>query len=89
MEDVNWQAVPESNKPRPRKPGHDFDESWTALQAWRLGTLREWKARTVRIMRQRKNLAAVALVADKLLVHTGLGASHVDGGQRVLSEAAD
>jgi hypothetical protein len=69
--------------------GRDFDESWTALQAWRLGTLREWKARTVRIMRQRKNLAAVALVADKLLVHTGLGASHVDGGQRVLSEAAD
>jgi hypothetical protein len=29
------------------------------------------------------------LVADKLLVHTRLGGSHVDGDQRVLSEAAD
>src|SRR5258708_6796731 len=35
----------------------------------------KWKACTVRIMRQRKNLSAVALVADKLLVHTRLGGS--------------
>jgi hypothetical protein len=58
--------------------GHDFDESRTALRAWRLGSLREWKARTVRIMRQRKNLKAVALVADKLLAHTRIGGQHVD-----------
>lgn len=64
----------------------DFEQAADLLEFWRLaGTLDEWKAKAVGMMREPENLKAVAVVADQLLVTGRLEGDQVD----MLVELAD
>ena len=49
--------------------GTDFNNAQERIDAWQLGTLSEAKAKAVKFMRRRKNVRAVELVAQHLLLH--------------------
>lgn len=64
----------------------DFEEAGEVITAWALpGSIEDWQARAVDLMRRPENVAAVALIAEHLLQRKCLDGDYCD----VLVELAD